>query len=52
MTIQRSASVVKEEEKRLTTDILHGDLYAGSKAGKKVLRVFVSSTFTDTKAER
>ncbi len=38
--------------KDVYSEILHGNLHIATNAVKKLLRVFISSTFTDTKAER
>ena len=38
--------------KKFVRNILEGDIQVCEKASKKALRVFVSSTFTDTKPER
>ena len=47
---EKSDSATKTKFKTLS--ILQGDPEAAQNVGKKELRVFISSTFTDTKAER
>ncbi len=50
--LQQRSDACSASEERIARGVLEGDATACVGVGRRALRLFVSSTFTDTKAER